>query len=69
MERVPVSSTNVASIGYDPATLTLELEFTNGSIYQYFDVPQSLYEELMSSPSIGKAVNMLVRQNYRFAKQ
>jgi hypothetical protein len=69
MERVQVSSTNVAAIGYDPTTLTLEIEFTNGSIYQYFDVPQSLYDELVSGPSVGKAVNTLVKQNYRFAKQ
>jgi hypothetical protein len=69
MERVPVSSTNVASIGYDPVTLTLELEFTNGSIYQYFDVPQSIHDEIMSSSSVGKVVNALIKQNYRFAKQ
>ena len=69
MERVPVSSTQAASIGYDPASSTLEVEFTNGSIYQYFDVPQSLYDELVSGPSVGKAVNTLVKQNYRFAKQ
>ncbi len=69
MERVPVSSTTVASIGYDPVTLTLELEFTNGTIYQYFDVPQSVHDELMSSSSIGKTLNALIRPNYRFAKQ
>jgi hypothetical protein len=69
VERVSVSSTQAASIGYDPASSTLEVEFTNGSIYQYFDVPQSIYDELMASPSIGKAINAFIRQNYRFAKQ
>lgn len=69
MERVPVSSSQVTSIGYDAASSTLEVEFANGSIYQYFDVPQSIYDEVMSSPSIGKALNAFIRQNYRFAKQ
>ncbi len=69
MERLPVSSTSVAFIGYDSATLTLEIEFTDGSVYQYFDVPQSVHDELMSSSSVGKAVNNLIRPNYRFAKQ
>jgi hypothetical protein len=69
MERVPVSSTTIASIGYDPLTLTLEVEFIGGSIYQYFDVPQSVHDEVMLSPSVGKALNAIVKQNYRFAKQ
>ena len=69
MERVPVSSKTVTSIGYDPATLTLEVEFTNGSIYQYFDVPQSVHDELMSGSSVGQTMNTVVKPNYRFAKQ
>lgn len=44
MLRDPVSSSNIASIGYDPGSETLEIEFTNGSIYQYFNVPAGLHE-------------------------
>jgi hypothetical protein len=69
MERTLVNSSNVTSIGYDPASATLEIEFTNGSIYQYFDVPESVHVELMGSASIGRTVNMLVKQNHRFSKQ
>ena len=39
MIRDPVSSSNIASIGYDSDSETLEIEFTNGSIYQYFNLP------------------------------
>ncbi len=39
MNRVPVSSSNLAAVGYDPAGKVLEIEFLNGSIYQYFNVP------------------------------
>ena len=44
MERIPVSSSNIASLGYDAATQTLQVEFLSGSIYQYFDVPTNVFE-------------------------
>ncbi len=37
MERQRVSSTNVQSIGYDPSTGTLEVEFHSGELYEYLD--------------------------------
>ena len=39
MERIAVESSNLASIGYDEASMVLEVEFKHGGIYQYFDVP------------------------------
>ena len=38
MKREHVESSNIESIGYDVKTQTLEIEFLNGAIYQYFDV-------------------------------
>jgi len=40
MLRMSVSSSNISSVGYDPKTQTLEVEFHNGGVYQYFNVPQ-----------------------------
>lgn len=68
MNRVPVSSSNLASVGYDPETLTLEVEFLHGGVYQYFDVPQSEHEALMQAPSHGEYFSAYVRNNYRYAK-
>lgn len=53
MDRVPVSSSNLASVGYEPETATLEVEFLNGSIYQHFNVPEYVFEGLMNEPSKG----------------
>jgi KTSC domain len=53
MHRNSVSSSNLASVGYDEPTSVLELEFNTGSIYQYFDVPIYVYQELISAGSIG----------------
>lgn len=68
MLRSPVASTNIASIGYDPDTETLEIEFTNGSIYQYFNVPIGLNEQLMLSSSKGQFLNVYIRNAYPFSR-
>lgn len=64
MEREPVESSNLASVGYDPSTETLEIEFLNGSIYQYVNVPQSVYEQLMQEDSKGGFLNSYIKKNY-----
>jgi hypothetical protein len=68
MNRTPVSSSNVASIGYDVNTLTLEVEFVSGSVYQYFDVPETLYQEFMRASSKGKFLHANIKNNYRYTQ-
>ncbi|GJQ22146.1 MAG: hypothetical protein HBSIN02_25010 [Bacteroidia bacterium] len=68
LNRIPVTSSTVASVGYDPATLTLEVEFTNGTIYQYFDVPEMEYQNLVGAESVGKHLNNNIKPNYRYTK-
>jgi hypothetical protein len=65
MDRVSVNSSNVAEIGYDPSSMTLEIAFNNGNVYQYFDVPEAVYDELMRAESIGKFLNANIKDNYR----
>lgn len=68
MNRIPVSSSNITSIGYDQKTQTLEVEFLKGSVYQYFDVPQAVYEEFISAESKGKYLAHQIKGNYRYAR-
>ena len=49
IKRIPVASSNIASVGYDKEAHILEIEFHHGAIYQYVDVPEKVYEELMNS--------------------
>jgi hypothetical protein len=65
MKRAVVSSSSVVSIGYDPDTLVLEVAFHNGGVYQYFEVPQSVYEELMAVDSTGTFLNTAIKPSYR----
>jgi len=53
MERTPVESRNLASVGFDPDSLTLEVEFQKGGIYQYFGVPEYVYQDLLRAGSKG----------------
>lgn len=68
MIRDPVASSNIASIGYDTGTETLEIEFTNGSVYQYFNVPSGLNEQLMAAPSKGQFLNVYIRNSYPYSR-
>jgi len=53
MNRTSVSSSNLASVGYDSSTQVLEIEFLHGGIYQYSGVPSSVYAGLMAASSHG----------------
>lgn len=69
MNRTNVTSSNIASIGYDSEQMILEVEFLNGSIYQYFDVPESLYVGIMSAGSHGKYLNDYIKRGgYRYER-
>ena len=49
MEREYVESSMITSIGYDPNTSILEIEFkSDGTIWQYYDFPENLWYEFKS---------------------
>jgi KTSC domain len=66
MKRLPVESSNLASVGYDQKEQILEIEFNHGGIYQYFDVPVEEYEGLMSADSHGRYFVHNIKDAYEF---
>lgn len=68
MNREPVESSDLSSVGYDPSTKTLEIEFNSGGVYQYFDVPKDTHSELMSAPSKGKHFHKFIKNAYQYQK-
>lgn len=68
MTRDPVSSSNLAEVGYDQPTQTLEVCFKSGRTYQYFGVPERVYEGLRSAGSPGGFLNSEVKGRYRYAR-
>ena len=68
MIRQPVSSSNIKSVGYDPDSTLLEIEFHDGSIYQYSNVPQSVHTALMAAVSLGSFLHKNIRGKYSYRK-
>lgn len=68
MRRQPVSSSNISEIGYDEGQRILEVLFSNGTVYQYFDVPPQIFRELMQASSIGQYLNANIKGNFRYAR-
>lgn len=68
VERVPLDSEALSSVGYDASQRVLEVEFASGRVYQYFDVPQHEVERLLRAPSRGHYFSERVRDRYRYAQ-
>jgi uncharacterized protein len=68
MDREYVPSSNVRSIGYDPVSLTLEVEFQNSFVYQYYNVPSNVYDALMAAGSKGQFINSQIKNMYAFSR-
>lgn len=68
MERLPVSSSTIASVGYDETIQLLEIEFIKTGIYQYMNVPLSIYEALMTAPSLGVFLNANIKGQFPYER-
>jgi hypothetical protein len=69
MQRIPVQSSQIQEIGYDPEKSVLEVQFKRGlTVYHYAGVPPEVYEDLMHSESIGKFFNANVRDKFAYTK-
>lgn len=63
--RQPVQSTAIAKIRYSKRRHILEIEFVNGAVYRYLDVPPAIYRGLMSAESKTRFYDSNIRKHYR----
>ena len=68
MIREPVASSNIISLGYDPAAETLEIEFGTGAVYQYYNVGSDIYDQLMRSSSKGQFLNVYIKNAFPYSR-
>jgi len=66
--HVPVQSSSVASVGYLPRARTLEVRFRNGTVYQYFEVPNAIFALFLEASSKGTFFNEAVRSRFGHAR-
>jgi hypothetical protein len=64
MKREAVESTTLRSVGYEPKSKVLEMEFESGVVYQYFEVPVGVFEALLRAESKGRYFNREIRDDY-----
>jgi len=65
--REEVQSSAIAKVGYSKRRHILEIEFVNGAVYRYFDVPASMYRDLVSAESKARFYDSNIRKHYRSA--
>lgn len=63
---VPVSSSDLAAVGYENGTLFVS--FRSGSTYRYTGVPEYVHRELMAAPSHGKYFHRFIRNSFPYQK-
>lgn len=74
MNRTPVESSQITSIGYDAATKKLEIEFRSfkpgfsGSVYEYDNVPPETHAALISAESIGKQFGATIKGQFEYRR-
>lgn len=59
-----VESSNIAAIGYDAESKTLQVDFTSGKRYQYQNVPPETFAEFQAANSVGKYFAANIRPGF-----
>jgi hypothetical protein len=63
-----LQSTSLKAAEYQPPNALLEVEFRTGDVYRYFEVPASIYQELLEAESKGRYFNQHIRNRFRTEK-
>jgi len=68
MERIAIRSRDIAIVGYEPETGTLEIAFRSGGVYHYSGVPEEIYKILMCAHSQGTYFEHVIKHQYPYKK-
>jgi hypothetical protein len=61
-------SSVIATFVYNPETSRLRVVFVSGMVYDYKNVPASVYEAMRKSGSKGTFLNKEIKGKYKFEK-
>jgi hypothetical protein len=68
MERKRVNSSKLRSVGYHEATRVLEVEMSNGAIYQYTGVYPEVHRRFMAAPNPTSFFDDKIAEEYSSRK-
>ncbi len=61
IRRQTIESRAIAAVGYSKRLQALEIEFHNGAIYRYLDVPRELFRDLLAAESKARFYDRNIR--------
>jgi hypothetical protein len=61
----PVKSSALEEVGYDEASSTLAVKFKHGATHYHAGVPQELFHQLLTAPSIGSFYSSSIRGKFK----
>ena len=68
VSRIPrkrVESSAIAGVGYSRRHHILEIQFVNGAIYRYLEVPAAVHRDLLFAESKARFYDSDIRGHYR----
>jgi hypothetical protein len=64
MDMIPVSSSAIRAVGYDPATLRMKIAFVEGHTYNFCRVPEHVFRGLLNAGSKGRYYDTFIKGRY-----
>lgn len=65
---IPIDSSAIHSVDYDPRSRVLKVRFTSLALYEYFDVPDMVFRQLMAADSKGTYFAQNIRDKYEYRR-
>ena len=66
MNKQPIASSNIFEAGYDEKEQLMEVDFINGGIYRYTNVPKSVWEAFLAANTPGEYFYHFIRSSYPY---
>jgi len=63
-----VKSSNLLSTGYNPIGKKLFIKFHDNSVYEYFDVPITVFDNLLNAESHGKFAHREIYYKFKYRR-
>jgi hypothetical protein len=64
----PARSTNIAIFAYHAGSRILTVQFKGGGVYEYYDVPQQVFQAWTTAASAGRYHHRWIRGRYRYRR-
>lgn len=65
---LPVESSSLDAVGYDPARKRLYVRFRSGYTYAYDEVAKSVFDDLLTADSKGRFLNQEIKGAYDYRR-